>query len=246
MKLTEHIFLAGSSCMGISESGDCNVYAVADGQQIYLIDCGLSPDPDRLLKNMEADGLNPRNLRGVLLTHVHPDHVGAVSAFRKMGVPVLGGVKSADVLRLGIAGYYRLETRLPPSGFRDFFCGVGPDRIDGVLLPGERLALDTCVLETVNAPGHSPDSVCYLLRDGTKKHLFTGDTLFYPGHVNYFTWPLSCPDAYPRTICRLAAIRPAGLYPGHGLFTVDRGWQCTDQAKACIAAGTLPPLKPYS
>ncbi len=246
MKLTEHIFLAGSSCMGISESGDCNVYAVADGQQIYLIDCGLSPDPDRLLKNMEADGLDSRNLRGVLLTHVHPDHVGAVSAFREMGIPVLGGVKSADVLRLGIAGYYRLETRLPPSGFRDFLCGVGPERIDGVLLPGERLALDRCVLEMVPAPGHSPDSVCYLLRDGTKKHLFTGDTLFYPGHVNYFTWPLSCPDAYPRTISRLAAIRPDGLFPGHGLFTVDRGWQCTDQAKACIAAGTLPPLKPYS
>lgn len=246
MKLTDHIYLVGSSCIGLSAEGDCNVYALADGQELYLIDCGLCPDPDQLLKNMESDGLDPKMLRGVLLTHVHPDHAGAIPAFQNMGTPIFCSALSAQILAEGIEEFYRLKQRLPPSGFRDFLSGTPRGRGAQILEPGVLLPLGGCTLEMIPSPGHTPDSVCYLLRDGERKHLFTGDTLFYPGQINYFAPPLSCPEHYHSTIAALHALQPDGLFPGHALFAVQRGWKCTQQAMACLDAGILPPLKAYS
>lgn len=245
MKLTEHIYLAGSSCMGISHSGDCNVYAVASGDDICLIDCGLSSSPERLFANLEADGLNPNHIRGVLLTHVHPDHAGALPALQKMGIPAIGPAAAAEVYRTGIRDYYRLE-QIPPSGFRDFFCRTPSGTMDRILAPGEAFCVGNLRLEMIPAPGHSPDSVCYLLKIGEKKHLFTGDTLFYPGQISCFSSLLSDPAVYPDTLRRLAALRPDGLYPGHALFTVDRAWECTNRALEYVNNGNLPPQKSYS
>lgn len=238
--------MVGSGCMGLSAQGDCNVYALTDGRDIYLIDCGLNRDLSQLLHNMEEDGLDIRRLRGILLTHVHPDHIGGVPAFQKLGVPIMGGKESAQVLEQGTGAYYQLEKKLPPSGFRCFFCDTVRGQLDRILQPGWRLPLGKCTLEMLPTPGHSPDSVCYLLRDGEKNHLFTGDTLFYRGQVSYFTNVLSCTDRYPETIAALAALRPEGLYPGHLLFTVSGAWRFTEQAKAYVEAGVLPPVKEYS
>lgn len=245
MKITEHIYLAGSGCMGLSAPGDCNIYAVESGGEILLIDCGLHPTQERLLDNLREDGLNPDRIRGVLLTHIHPDHSGGVPFFQKMGIPVMGSGESDRVLRRGIREVYQMD-RLPPSGFRDFFCGTPRGKLDRILQPGEHIRFGALELEMIPTPAHTVDSVCYLLRLGEKKHLFTGDTLFYPGHINYFVSPLSCVECYPETIRKLAELAPDGLYPGHALFMVDGAQRCTQTALEAIERGVLPPLKPYS
>lgn len=245
MKLTDHIHLIGSSCMGLSEPGDCNVYAVESRGRILLVDSGLSPDPRRLLENLAGDGLDPGNIQGLLLTHVHPDHAGAVPAFRELGVPILCGSLSARVLREGLEAVYPLHT-LPDSGFRRFFAGTPRAEADRILEDGEEIALGDLRLKLIATPAHSPDSVCYLLRIGETAHLFTGDTLFYPGHVSYFSGVLSRVDGYPEVLQRLARLRPDGLYPGHALCTVARGQNCTESALEWIRQGVLPPMKPYS
>lgn len=45
---------------------------------------------------------------------------------------------------------------------------------------GDVLQLEDVKLTAINTPGHSPDSICVLLRDehGNEKAIFTGDTLF--------------------------------------------------------------------
>ena len=45
---------------------------------------------------------------------------------------------------------------------------------------GDRIALGNVYLEAINTPGHSPDSICVLLRDEQRQPyaVFTGDTLF--------------------------------------------------------------------
>ena len=43
----------------------------------------------------------------------------------------------------------------------------------------EILKLGTCELHACNTPGHSPDSICIILKQDDKEHaVFTGDTLF--------------------------------------------------------------------
>lgn len=245
MKLTEHIHLVGSGAMGLSGAGDCNVYAIESRGQILLIDSGLSPDPGAILENLKKDGLDPKNIRGLLLTHAHPDHAGALPAFREMSVPILCGEVSAEVLRRGLSNYYPLET-LPDSGFRRFFAGTPRAEADRILKDGDRVTVGELTVQAHFLPAHSPDSMCYSLKLGEALHLFTGDTLFYPGHVSYFTSVLSRVEGYPEVIRRLAAMAPEGLYPGHAMFTVARAQQCTDSALEWIEKGVLPPLKPYS
>ena len=245
MKLTDHIHLIASGGMGISPAGDCNAYAVESRGDILLIDCGLSPDPAAILKNLEADGLDPRNIRGLLLTHVHPDHAGAVPAFQQMGIPVLCGEVSARVLRRGVAATYSLEV-LPDEGTRRFFAGTPTAEADRILQPEERIPVGDLELRAHFIPAHTPDSVCYSLRIGDKLHLFTGDTLFYPGHINYFPGNLSRPEGYPQAIRTLAAMNPEGIYPGHAMFTIARGSNCTASALRAVEQGLLPPIKPYS
>jgi hydroxyacylglutathione hydrolase len=125
----------------------------------------------------------------VLLTHAHPDHVGALEAVRQAtGVPV--GIHPADAEAFG------LECDFPLLDSAEV--EIGPD-----------------LLTVVHVPGHTPGSVC--LRLG--RQTVVGDAIFPggPGFTaspqalaqslislgqTVFTWP-------DETV----------LYPGHGVST---------------------------
>lgn len=245
MKLTEGIHLIGSGCFGLTAAGDCNVYALVCRGQMLLIDCGISPDPEPLFDNLLRDGLAPKAIAGILLTHTHTDHASAVSAFNDLGVPVYGSAAAGKILKDGVEAFYGTPKGIDPA-FWAYLCRLPKGRVDRFLEDGQTIALGDISVKALATPGHSPDSVCYLARIGTEYHLFSGDTLFYPGHINYFPAPLSQTAAYPEALRRLHATHPTGLYPGHGLFTIRRGEIPLQRATAAIKAGGLPPMKPYS
>lgn len=63
---------------------------VADG--VTLIDGGYPGDADRLEASVRALGRRPEDVRAVLLTHAHVDHLGGVSRFAaRHGTPVHTG-----------------------------------------------------------------------------------------------------------------------------------------------------------
>ncbi len=125
----------------------------------------------------------------ILLTHAHPDHVGALEVVRQAtGSPV--GLHPADAQAFGVAG-------------------------DLPLLDGMEVEVGRGRILVVHVPGHTPGSVCLRL-DG---QAIVGDVIFPggPGYTDspqalaesvaslartIFTWP----DA-------------TELYPGHGLHT---------------------------
>lgn len=97
------------------------------------------------------------SVQAVVETHGHFDHVQALPALvEALGVPVRA--HPAD----------RMPVRAEPVS------------------DGERLTVGSVTLEAMHTPGHTPGSVCYLLRtpDGSPPHLFTGDTLFPGGPGN--------------------------------------------------------------
>lgn len=129
-----------------------NCYIVSEGHDAFLVDPG--DRPVEVLNYLDLHGLN---LRFILLTHGHLDHVNGVDGITKAR-PVPVYLHPAD--RQAIDE----DTRI----FGDLASETLPV-FDGMIIPfaGHEIR----VIET---PGQTEGGVCYLLED----HLFAGDTLF--------------------------------------------------------------------
>src|SRR3712207_9284971 len=66
------------------------VYAIEDPDALTLIDAGLSFAPARIIRQLAAAGYAPGDVRRILVTHAHPDHVG--------GLPKLKALTGAEVI----------------------------------------------------------------------------------------------------------------------------------------------------
>lgn len=112
---------------------------------------------------------------------------------------------------------------------------------------GERLEVAGLVLEVLVTPGHTPDSVCFLLPDGV---LLSGDTVLGRG-TTVVPWPEGDLGAYLESLDRLIDLAQTGrvqrIAPGHGPV-IDAPLQHLtalrrhrldrlDQVRAALAAG---------
>lgn len=123
---------------------DNNAYIISSAGSAVVVDAAA--EPDRILAAAEGS-----EVRAVLTTHGHHDHIGAVEAVRGvLGVPF----------------------RLHPADAA--IAGLEPDE---PLRNGEEVAVGEHSLTVIHTPGHTPGSVSFLLEG----HLFTGDTLFPGG-----------------------------------------------------------------
>lgn len=68
------------------------------GQVAGLIDCGIGPT--RLCSELLAFGLRLSDLSFVYVTHEHVDHIRAVPALTRAGVPVVTGAGTAHAMKL--------------------------------------------------------------------------------------------------------------------------------------------------
>lgn len=98
----------------------------------------------------------------VLETHIHADHLSGATTLRA----AVGG-------RLGIgSGVVEVERNLGKL----FNFGLETARFDHLFRDGERFSIGTLKGEVLATPGHTPDSLSYLIGDT----VFVGDTLFMP------------------------------------------------------------------
>ena len=79
---------------GVGEIGK-NMTVIEYGSDIIIVDCGMSfpdeemPGIDVVIPDMTYIEKNAVNVRGILITHGHEDHIGAVPyALQKLNVPV--------------------------------------------------------------------------------------------------------------------------------------------------------------
>ena len=151
------IFLGGTGEVGR------NMLAVESRGEILVIDCGLSfPTEEMLGVDLvlpDFSYLKERRdqVRGVILTHGHEDHVGALSWFlREIDVPVFG-----TALTLGIA-----RRRLQEHGVRS--------NMNEVTAPGsQRIGSFDCRFVAMS---HSiPDAMSVILDTPEGRILYTGD-----------------------------------------------------------------------
>src|SRR5207244_3436946 len=144
------------------------VYLVETNDGPALFDCGPSSTLPRLKEGLDERGLELRDVRHLLLSHIHLDHAGATGTILRehpaltVWVSEVGAPHLVDPSRLE-----RSARRLYGESFDALWGELAPVPEQNVqIAAGEVLGW-----EVFPAPGHASHHVCYF-RDGT---LLAGD-----------------------------------------------------------------------
>ncbi|NTV12795.1 MAG: MBL fold metallo-hydrolase [Desulfobulbaceae bacterium] len=162
-----------------------NLFLIYGEKEITLVDSGVAGAEARIGAYLAATGRRPAEIRRLILTHSHPDHLGGAAAIRR-----LTGCEVAahQAERSWIEDTELQAAARPVPGFRGLV--GGPVEVDRLLADGEQLLLDGLPLTVLHTPGHSPGSISLYLPDD--RVLISGDAVPLPGDLPIFTdWQAS-------------------------------------------------------
>ncbi|NTV63986.1 MAG: MBL fold metallo-hydrolase [Oscillochloris sp.] len=147
------------------------------GPSLCLIDSGVRDTPQVLFDYLAAIGRDPAEIRLLVLTHAHPDHIGGARAIQQAtGCRI--AAHPADVP--WIEDVDRQARERPVPGFHDLV--AGPVAVDVPVTDGDSLTVDaTTTLQVIHTPGHARGHIA--LFDATAGALFTGDSVPIPGDI---------------------------------------------------------------
>ncbi len=158
---------------------------VNTGSELILFDTGVGeggrPARGNMRAALESAGYTPEQVDVVVITHMHPDHIG--------------GLMEAGAPAFPNARYVTGQTEY------DFWSGMDPEA-NGVtklmaknvkplaekmtfLKGGESVASG---ITAVDAHGHTPGHTVYMLENGGQQLLLAADT------ANHYVWSLARPD----------------------------------------------------
>jgi glyoxylase-like metal-dependent hydrolase (beta-lactamase superfamily II) len=149
----------------ISHSYDCCIYLIDYGEMI-LIDSGAGLSFEKIVGNIERLGFEPKNIKAVLATHAHIDHIGSLHKFQEQyKSQIIAHELDADAIESGIgiaAEAYGLDYL--------------PCTID-IRLSGDEqmLKFGNHKLNIVHIPGHTPGGVAAYIDIDDKRVLFGQD-----------------------------------------------------------------------
>lgn len=161
-------------------------------------------DEDKLIKYIKLENLN---ILGILNTHGHYDHIGAVKKLKKkFDVPFF--IHSRDEKLLKTANLYKLvfdsnsTVEIPKidhyfdkEDIKNYFIGFS--------------------IEIIFTPGHTEGSVCILIED----NLFSGDTIL-KGEIGRVDLPGGDRISLKNSLRIISDLpKKTKIFPGHGVST---------------------------
>ncbi len=155
------------------------------GRGLTLIDTGVKGSEVAIFKAIERAGADPRQISRIILTHSHPDHLGAARIIQaRCHCPILAHAGEKD----WIEDVQRQAAERPVPGFDVLV--AGSVRVDEILQEGQFLDLDEGLkLQVLHTPGHSQGSISLYLAEGGA--LFCGDAVPQPGNLPIYEDPLA-------------------------------------------------------
>ncbi|HET7043645.1 MAG TPA: MBL fold metallo-hydrolase [Gaiellaceae bacterium] len=183
-----------------------------------LLDCGPTSTIEALKAGLAERGLGLRDVRHLLLSHIHLDHAGAAGVLVRehpalqVHVSEVGAPHLVDPSKLD-----RSARRLYGDAFDTLWGELAPLPQANVHVVGDR----TLGLDTFPTPGHASHHVSYLDADGT---LYAGDATGVRIEPGRYVLPVSPPpdidvEAWHRTIDEIERRAPQRLALIHfGVF----------------------------
>ena len=187
-----------------------NVYMLIKGEELIVIDTGTPGNAQKTVDYIQKLGRQPANVKTIILTHFHMDHIGSVCELKKL-------TRAKLAVHIEDADFVSGKKPLPkPKNifFRagSSFIKPAPAEVDVLLNNGDNIR----GLTVIHVPGHTPGSIALL--DEEKRVLFAGDTLRYDGKrvsgaPEEFTFD---PNKVKESIRKIAAFNFDVMLPGHG------------------------------
>ncbi len=159
--------------------GLVNVYLMRTIDGYALIDSGFPKSAEKILAAIKALGIEPTQIRHIVLTHGHPDHIGSAAALKKStGATVYSHVLEAPIIKAGKG--FRKAVATP--GVRNWIMTqillrlitkTEPTEVDTFIGDGESVPFDKDLV-AIHIPGHCAGQLAFLW----KRHggvLFTAD-----------------------------------------------------------------------
>jgi glyoxylase-like metal-dependent hydrolase (beta-lactamase superfamily II) len=217
-----------------------NTYAVESDRGLLLIDCGTDWEPGRtaLSDGFRSLGLDESAVHTLVVSHLHPDHVGMSSRLvRELGCRFVMHERASKLVdryndtpgyahRLRrIAGAHGVPDDViaaaAPTERADYMPVIDPP--DHVVADGDDIDLGAGRrLSVVHTPGHEPAHIC--LRDSRTGILFSGDHVL-PRISPVIMYDLDIGDPlgdYMASLDRLLALGIGITYPAHGTL-IEKG-----------------------
>jgi glyoxylase-like metal-dependent hydrolase (beta-lactamase superfamily II) len=172
---------------------------ILTGETMTLIDTGVAGCENAIFDYIQSIGRDPCEISLIILTHSHPDHIGAAKTIREVtGCSVMAHPAERD----WIEDVDRQNRERPVPGFSTLV--GGSVKLDHVLEDGDVIDSDGTEeyeVQVFHTPGHSAGSVSLLVqREGA---LFCGDAVPVEGDLPVYDDALQS----VRSVTKLRAIR---------------------------------------
>jgi glyoxylase-like metal-dependent hydrolase (beta-lactamase superfamily II) len=162
-------------------------YLIRTNNKLILIDAGsgafMGPTLGKLTQSLINAGFQPEQIDAVLLSHLHPDHVGGLVANDKMVFPnAMIYVSKSD------AAFWLSEENTKKANDKYFF-EAAQKSMAPYLKAGKVKTFDYGTslfpgLTTIATPGHSAGHTSYVFDSNGEKIVFWGD-LIHAGAVQF-------------------------------------------------------------
>jgi len=188
-------------------------YLVTTPAGHMVIDSGFAETAPQVLANIRTLGFDPKDVRWLLISHSHYDHVGGIADLRDAtGARIIVSAPDAEQVRNGGKGDFAWGDRYT---YRPFTA-------DRIVHDGDAVALGDTVLTANVTPGHTRGCTTWttdVVEEGKKLHVLFLCSVTVPGYrlVGNRDYP-GILDDYRETIRRLAAMPVDVFLAAHGSF----------------------------
>ena len=201
-------------------------YLIRDGDAVVLIESGPGSTLSALEAGLAAEGLSPRDLTHVLLTHIHLDHAGAAGWLSQQGAQIYVHPIGAPHL-LNPEKLIASATRIYGDRMGQLWGEFLPVAQNQLKVPkdAEEIVIGRLKFLPVNTPGHAEHHYSYIFED----ICFSGDVggVRIPGY-QYLRVPMPPPELHfgrwRDSLALLKGMRFSRIAPTHFGIYEDVEW----------------------
>ena len=198
---------------------DSHVYLIGkpSSKDLTLVDAGLMKKGAYKLKAIETLGIKIEDIKRIIMTHTHLDHIGCLSEIRRHAphVELWIHANEADPLEQGdektVYGMDMFRSMCQPQyGLKE---GDFKVKVARKLRGGETLEIGDMTWEIMHIPGHSSGSIA--LYNRSSKVLIPGDVVYADGAIGRFDLHGAEGAQLKESLMKLGDLEVEVLLPGH-------------------------------